>query len=332
MSPWRAVQEWEMIPLAVHGADAGPLGFEIITAVAINRDGTLAVADIRTCSITLIDRPSGRFKSQWGGCGGGPGEFEQLTVISFLGDTLLAYDRGRNIVIMLDGGGTEVSRIAPEFPPGTWIGAMHGLDSGLVLVALERVRITPEDTADLSLAAILDLRSGKVTRWLAPEVGRARQGAQNVLRRKTVCVRPEAPSQIAILNDWAFEGIGVELGAQARMFHFLTATPLLPSQAGAGQWSPGAIAGVVCGENGIFFKHTRGGARPPDGSPPIGSQSFLEMRGYDGSLLMRTSVTSDTSLIHGRLGAARGDTVFAFSNLLRDYPVVGEFLLAPRRP
>jgi len=319
---WKEDSGWTIEPLAQHGFKQGPLALGLVTSVAVRHDGALAVADGQSCSVTLMGRPVSSFIDRLGRCGDGPGEFRQLGAIAFNGDSLLVFDRGVSAVVVFDFEGIERRRVRAELPPGASIGAMHPLDDSTVMVGLER--IGPSE-GKMVLAGILDLRSGSIREFPVSDVPRAVSGSPNRIRRKPVCVyrRGDVPL-LLMMNDWAFEGLAVEVPTEEMIFHFLTLAPIRLHTTRRGEPVPFLLAGVACGASGALFKTTQVAS-----SPPNVRTTFIEFRGYDGGTKSRQTVTDANSLLHGRLVAMQGDTLFALSNA-PGYPVIGEFLLRPR--
>jgi hypothetical protein len=96
--------KWELEELltlgAVNDVDTGGANeFARITGVIADTEGNIYVADSRTFNIRVFDE-GGRFLRTIGRKGGGPGEFETLQSIGWLGDTLVTMD-GRNARIGL---------------------------------------------------------------------------------------------------------------------------------------------------------------------------------------------------------------------------------------
>ncbi len=319
---WEEDADWTIEPLAQHGSEQGPLALGMVTGVALRHDGVLAVADGQSCSVTLIGRLVSSFIDRFGRCGDGPGEFRQLGPIAFNGDSLLVFDRGVSTVVVLDFEGIERRRVRAELPPGAFIGAMHSLDDSTMMVGLER--IGPRE-GRMALVGILDLRSGSILEFPVSDVPRAVSGSPNRIRRKPVCVyRGGDVPLLLVMNDWAFEGLALEVPTEEIVFHFLTLAPIRLHTTGRGEPVPFLLAGVGCGASGALFKTTQVAS-----SPPNVRTTFVEFRGYDGGVKSRHTVIDANSLLHGRLMAMRGDTLFALSNA-PGYPVIGEFLLRPR--
>jgi hypothetical protein len=329
-----AVTEWSEhgtarpASLAAYGEGEGLLAFGHIIGVAVRHDGVLAIADLQDCSITLLRRPGGQFLERFGRCGSGPAEFQQLFAIAFHGDSLLAYDRGTNLISVLDATGNELGRVRLELPPTSGINKIAALDDTTIVAALERAR-TPDMAGEstLDLVGLISLRSGRLRDSFAAEVPKAFEGSQNVIRRADACLhRGSRQPLVVVLNNWSFEGVGFELPRKREAFHFLTNVPIEPGLARAGYWTPGAhLPGVECGASGALFKMSRRGP-PEPGRRPAVAETYLQFRSYDGRLRFATSVTEAGSPLHGRFGAMRGDTLFVFGVDAAGHPAVTEYV------
>lgn len=330
VSRWSEDSTWTILPLATHGAGSGPLGFSAIVGLAVRHDGALAVADHANCSVTIITRPEGRFADRFGTCGDGPAEFRQIGGIAFLGDSLLVYDRSSNAITVLGSSGQEVARVRLALPSGTWIGGMRVAGDSTLLLLLERLRLPGLPDSAFHLVAVASLVSGKLTESMIGEP-KAGEDAQNYLRRKPACVRDDGTGPVVVaMNDWSFEGVGMSIPGREETFHFVTPhVRVVPGVMPGGERYAGNRAEVGCGSSGAVFKLVRLARRAGGGMPAI-DETLLEMRQYDGSLLLRKSLPGDTALLHGSLGAMHGDTLFVFSNHLRDFPVIGEYVVRPR--
>lgn len=337
---WEEDSTWVIAQLRMFGDADGPLGFGLIVDAALRSDGVLAVADRQNCSVIMIHRPDYRLAGRYGTCGTGPGEFQQLMAITFLGDSLIAYDRGSNALVILDPAGAELSRVRLSLPLGVGIQDLHVVDDSTMVVSLESVMLAADTVPgrELSLVSTLDLRSGALRNSLIFEVPKGIVGGRDIVRRKAACVRDiEKRPHVIAMNDWSFEGVAFELYGKRERFHFVTDLPLSPQLTSDGTWTPGGVlASVACAASGAVFKVSKIRLES-DRAPVTGRaetslvrETFLEVRGYDGSLLLRKSIRDDTAFLHGLFGAGRGDTIFIVANTLRDYPMVGEFTMLPR--
>lgn len=324
---------WEFVPVRTYGAMEGPLAFGLVIAVAAGEDGVLAVADMMSCSITLVERPEGRFIRSIGRCGEGPAEFRQIRAMAFHGDSLLVYDQGRASIAILDSTGTEIGRTRAPGSGTSAIAAMDLLDDSTMLVSLERLNGEQSAASDvLELVGLLDIPTGEIREWVAADAPLSTVGPQRTIRRMTACLhRDRSTPLVALANSWSFEGIGIALPGRTEVFHFLSEVGMVPQQRDDGSWAPGNWwTGVWCGESGALFRMTKLGASVPrQASHP--EETFFEMRSYDGSLLFRTSVTDSTSPLHSLVGAMLGDTLFVARGAPEGYPIITEFLLTGSR-
>lgn len=330
---WRADSSWTIAPVRAYGTADGPLAFGYIMGVAVHANGTLGVADYQSCTVTLISRPGGELLRQLGRCGDGPAEFRQVRAVAFHGDSLLVYDQSRGDVAILDTAGRELARHRVPLRPPSAIMSMAVVDDSTLLVSAERSPYDtgPAEAADslIGLVGLLDLRTGAVREWLGADAPLSTIGSPNAIRRMSACLRPDRAAPVVVmLNTWLLEGVALELPQKRELFHFITDTPLQPTQLEDGSWSPGSMItrAVWCGESGALFRVSR--PRPPvPGQPTRAAETYLEMRAWDGTPLLRTSVTEPTSPLHGGFGTMLGDTLFVAGTGVGAFPVVTEFVV-----
>lgn len=321
---------WVLRYVSEYGSGDGPIAFGLPIAATALSDGSLAVADLFECSVSIIARPAGELQSRIGGCGDGPGEFRQIRTITSVADSLVVYDQGTNAIVVLDLMGQEVRRIRshPSETSVTAISHLEILDDSTFIVATEAVF----DAAVLEM----DRRTGEFGRrlWEAPTIAR-RAGPSGFIRHLAACVGRTGESAMVVgMNEWALEGVGRDAASGEERFHFLT-WPLVPPRTNSnGTWVPGLTsADVRCGSSGALFRVTTPG--PP--AELVGNvtswragEVILEARDYDGELLMRRTLRDSSSLARASLGAFRGDTVFLLAQSIRPWPVVAEYVLKRR--
>lgn len=324
---WSEVREWNVREIAVHGAATGPTAFGIVVGVAVGARGLLAVADLLACSVTLIDRESGSFEGRVGRCGDGPGEFREIGALAFIEDTLLVYDRRSNALATLNLAGEEVTRVRLDLPPRAALTWMRVVDGRRVVASMERVASGTDVPKALDLVGVFEMATGELVETMIAEVRLAREGPQNFLRRKAVCVHGhDGGSLLAVLNEWAFQVAAVELRGRAVAFNARVGLDLAPGRTGGGNWVPGGLLpGVACTPRGAVFKLST--VERFDDSDSIRQTTHIEARKWNGTVMMRRTIVGGTSLIHARIGDTKGDTIFMFANGLREYPVVGEIVI-----
>lgn len=322
---------WVLRYVSEYGTGDGPVAFGFPIAATTLSDGSLTVADLFECSVSIIARPAGQLQGRIGGCGDGPGEFRQIRAITSVADSLVVYDQGTNSIVVLDLMGREVRRIRIHSleTSVTTISHLEILDDSTFIVATEEAF----DAAVLEM----DRRTGEFGRrlWEAPTIAR-RPGPSGFIRRLAACVEASGESPVVVgMNEWVLEGVGLDAASGEERFHFLT-WPLVPPRTNSnGTWVPGLTsADVRCGSSGALFRVTTPGP-PPElvGNVTVwrAGEVILEARSYDGELLMRKTLRDSSSLARGSLGAFRGDTVFLLAQNIRPWPVVAEYVLKRRK-
>ena len=305
-----------------YGSMSGEDSFGMPWALAVRDDGSLVVSDITDpCTLTVVDRPSGVVREKLGVCGEGPGEFKMITALATDADTLFVYDRGTSYIVVLDPAGTEVRRYVP-----TGVGAYRTLDD-LAVLDDSTLIVTTSDVGRATVESI-DRATGELREvWL--ETTENAEMAE-MLRHLSACVHRDAdPPMIVAMNERVFEGVGVAADTREERLHFQTSFADLRED---GLENP-ASAGVRCGATMALFS----GSTPGPVERTSTSVTFRwgivlrEARDYNGTLRMRVLVEDSGSLLHGGLGAMRGDTLFVMNSTARAYPVVAEFVLEPAR-
>jgi hypothetical protein len=95
--------------------DADAEDFSLIGRVVVRVDGTMAVPLPQDMQIRLYDAGGTRIATV-GGRGGGPGEFQHLGAMTWIGDTLIVDDQRQRRVTYVDAAG-DVLRTVPLPPP-----------------------------------------------------------------------------------------------------------------------------------------------------------------------------------------------------------------------
>ena len=315
---------WVAVPIREYGTLDGELEFGLPYAVATLPDGALVVADASDCTLTVIDRPSGRLRDRWGGCGDGPGEFRFVRALSAHGDSLFVYDQDRSAIVVLSSAGVEARRMLVR-----GIGAGPFTLSHLDVVNDSTLLVSTEAPGHSS-AALMDRQTGALRNTVVGPPPIATRSDRWIRHMGGSCVQPEVTEPaIVVMSEWAMEGVGLDLDTGAERFHFLTDLNLPPRRTSDGVWAPGPwSANLRCGKSLLVARITTldPADRHADMADVRASSVLVEARGYDGSLLMRWRIDDKDSLLRGMPGAFRGDTLFVVSTRVRYYPIVGEIV------
>lgn len=322
-----ADSSWVAVSLREYGSLSGEISLGAPIDAAVLADGSLVVADLHACTLTVIARPEGRLRHKLGRCGDGPGEFRMIRIIDTFGDSIFVYDQGHGAVVVLDDTGHEARRVPLGVVGGRRVTLSHlaVLDDSTLVVATE--------AADHASVALVDSRTGVFRRSLldAPPIAMRSDGW---IRHMAACVEPGSRSPtIVATSEWALEGVGFVSDTGEERFHFLTSLDLPPTLTSGGTWVPGpARVDVACGRSLALYRVVT--VDPDDFTGDIAdiraSSVILEARAYSGALLMRWSVVDTASVLRGPMGAFRGDTVFLLAERVRPYPIVSEIVLRPR--
>ncbi|MXX77851.1 MAG: hypothetical protein F4Z33_02435 [Gemmatimonadales bacterium] len=322
-----ADSSWVAVPLREYGSLSGEISFGAPVDATVLADGSLVVADLYACTLTVIARPDGRLRQKLGRCGDGPGEFRMIRIIDAFAGSLFVYDQGHGAVVVLDETGHETRRVPLEIVGGRGVTLSHlaVLDDSTLVIATESV--------DHAGVALVDSRTGAFRRSLveAPPIAVRSDGW---IRHMAACVEPNGRSPtIVATSEWALEGVGLVSDTGEERFHFLTSLDLPPTLASGGAWVQGpARIDVACGRSLALFRAVT--VDPDDFTGSMAdiraSSVILEARAYDGALLMRRSIMDTSPVLRAPMGAFRGDTVFLLADRVRPYPVVSEIVLRPR--
>lgn len=329
VNEWTEDSTWVILPVRTYGAVDGPLAFGSVVGAAFLADGVLAVADRQSCAVLLIRRSTSRLMDRLGRCGSGPGEFQQIASMTTFEDTLILYDQGSNALVVVDRDGHEVRRVGVSVSSRDGLEEMDAADESTLVVTWPGVWTSVDASRrQLGMVGLLDSRTGAIRDTLIYEVPRGVLDGGRYIRHKAACAADiQGRSHVLAMNDWSFEGVAIDLDSRTERFHFVTDAELEPRAIESGMWIPGGIvADVTCAGSGALFKLSR----TPNATPAVIAETYLEMRSYDGSVLLRRTVRSDSSLLHGRFMDSRGDTILVVSHTRREYPVVAEFVLVER--
>ncbi len=323
---------WVAVPIREYGSLDGPVSFARPRAVATLPDGALVVSDAFTCTLTIIDRPSGTFRDRWGGCGDGPGEFRFIRAMAADGDSLFVYDQMRSEIIVLSSRG-EQSRRIPIVPLGE---ARMPFTLSQIDVVDDSTLVVGTEAPGYGSVALIDRGTGAFRKTVIGPPPMATWSDSWIRRVGGVCVQPrEAGGEPAVLvaNDWALEGVALDPYSGAERFHFLTDLGLPPRQRDDGVWVAGPWGvDLNCGRSLMLGRVATldPADREGDLNTVRAASVVLEARGYDGSLLMRWWIEDRNSLLRATPRAFRGDTLFVVSGRIRPYPIVGEIVFRPQ--
>ncbi len=313
------------------GTNTGPLSFTLIGDAAVSESGLLAVADLYLCQIVLLSAETGAFLRRFGRCGSGPGEFQDVGPLTFRGDHLAVYDYRSRSVVVVDLEGQEVSRTLVAGPFVThlsWVDDTTAVIATSVLPRLWSPRVG--QGVEPGQVAWLDLRTGAVRHHSLspPEIGLRNTGAY--ANRVGSCSRGQGEAfMLAVLNSWSFEAVvlaGPQLVPYSR-FH--TALDWIAPQ--EGRRSPtdrlpaSASFAAVCDEDMVLYWHLR--ALPTNRIR--GESGHLELRSYEGALLMEMDFDRTDTLFHERPVAAFRNKFFFRANHSGPYPQLREFIASP---
>ncbi len=322
---------WVAVPIREYGELDGPLAFARPYAVVALADGALVVSDAFTCILKVIERPEGKLRSQWGGCGDGPGEFRFIRAMAVDGDSIFVYDQGRSEIVVMSANGSEGRRmpvIPPRQHPGPFsLSHIDVVDDSTLVVGTEG--------SGYASVALMDRGTGNFRRTLLDPPPIATFSNAWIRHVGGVCVGTQEEGDgatVVAVSEWALEGVGLSPGSGAERFHFLTDLDLGPRLRNDGIWAPGPRdVDVRCGESLLLSRVTT--LAPEDRNADMATvraaMVVLEARGYDGRLLMRWWIDDRDSLLRGIPSAFLGDTLFVVSSRIRPYPIVGEIVIRP---
>ncbi len=105
---WSRSAAWSLTdtPRQIIGSVAGEIGSQLfrVQDAHLFANGRIAIANAGTFEVRFYD-PAGQLIASAGGEGEGPGEFQLLSRIDAVGDSIFAYDRGLGRMSVVSGGG-----------------------------------------------------------------------------------------------------------------------------------------------------------------------------------------------------------------------------------
>jgi hypothetical protein len=340
-------------------ADPGPdvLWFGFIAGADVRHDGgVLAVADLSTCSIALVDLSTQAF-SRAGRCGSGPGEFsDMIGEISFHRDTIIAADDRRRDLTLYGPDGRFVRTVRPAAnEEGGWISDVRQVSESTFAAVFRRA---PGVDNTLSSGRYRNLlliswRTGKtLARALVPPplADSALLHRAPLVTAPNICTSPhaEAPT-VVVSNRWSDQVVFLstpELSTVANIVSPVTWRPLTERANRPGERRPPqGIPQLACGTDYVVVaKVTRDqsvtsrlGILPTGPVPPEPVvRARWDFYSYDGQLRYTLEDTlprlGPDSILVTTPRALVGDRLFVSSNDLRGHPVVVEYQLGLDRP
>lgn len=319
------VQEW--------GDGEEGLTFGSITDLAVSQEGRLAILDRDGCRIWLINTSDGTWDTA-GGCGEGPGEFRFATAASFLGDTLVVFDRLKAALVALSPSGDEIARYDL---PLSELGALglsdfHLNHDGNILAGL-LLEPAGGSSHHLQIASFSELGGAVLSSGLsAPPI--ARQTQSLIERPSILCVGPTpGPEdmvfvanawgpQVALLKRWGLDPV-LSLRVPAEWArsregdeshnHWVPFYPW-PQTACGGRYAVASFRDQVPVSRGVW---------------KVLSSVFVvaDLRERTVSVLRQEAPLDSGSVFFMTPGTAFEDRFFFFANGFFDYPVVREYRL-----
>ncbi len=318
---WDLVEQW--------GALDGPQAFSVINDVAVSRDSVLAVADRYTCRVILIDIPT---DSTWsiGGCGRGPGEFQDINALAFQGSTRLwLSDRGQGKVALVN---LRTGTVEKERP-------LDAILPGLGAIAAREIVPIRGDTVLLGLKLLPSQTRGRLL------VAKVDFETETLLRRfvadpaMSVDTRWSWGPSVHICGSRDFWAVANEWTSQVQVYSIATGQLLsnvnlpttwwIPVDDGAEPNSliaPSQDPRILCTESSIAINHKEWLVIDRRLTIP---HSRLVLMDPSGTIRLVDEAEAPT---HGSphtltLGAILGDLLFGYTTSLFDYPIVRAYRL-----
>lgn len=307
----------------------GPLAFTGIGAVAAH-DTLLAITDVRECQIIIYNTLRDRFVERVGRCGGGPGEFRNISAVTWLGDSLLVADQVTRSLQLLAPDGRQIRVLRPDL--GRFAAAILSLDvandstviAGLGLLPAAHTRDAPPELAH-AFAVTLDVRTGAVRdRFLLDDDPASRSASGTQGRSLPLCLLRTRPAVLATLNTWRWIATLrlLDEGGTGPLVFTADVPGMRPVAAPQGGMRPAGIPSVACAGDLVLFKWQN--ASPPAGEERSG---YLEVRDRRGGLVLSRRFTWADSTLFGVAAAAAGDRFWIRTNRVFDHPVLLEYRL-----
>src|SRR5690606_669112 len=171
--------------------------------LATSASGYLAISEPTLCRVSVFDIKSGVLRYQVGKCGAGPHEFQRVSSLLFVKDSLIVFDGGsRRITIVDEDGGLVDSYAASELWPGVSISLAGAIAAGPAFLASHPVR-DPE----APLVTVIDRHSGSIVSQQIPEV----EAVGNKFSLGVQFCGTEWPNGpvIVVQGTWRLEGVAI---------------------------------------------------------------------------------------------------------------------------
>jgi hypothetical protein len=306
---------------------AGTLGEGVLEdtrgALAASKSGRIAVYERTMCRVNVFDLRSRALLFRSGRCGAGPREFLQVSSLSFVGDTLFAWDVGTRRLTALNQDGEFVSRNEiSALADGSIAPLMYAFASApSMLIA----RIQTESPDDPMIAVMS--RSGRVLERFLPDVPAARDTRRVNSLGAQICLAdwPGGPTVIAG-GTWRLETVALDTAGHVR-WSAVTPVSYLREQVFQGRATPTVVVRApMCSVDGVMMRVSRTSATAPARSPWLAG--YVEVRSPSGRLLLHGELGDSASILfqHG----VAWDSYWLFSDAESDVPRLRVFRLQPR--
>lgn len=313
------------------GDQESGLVFGDIVSMAISERGILAVIDRFGCRIWMVDTQAGT-AATIGGCGGGPGEFREAVSATFIGDTLLVWDRGRTAMVRLTMDGEEIDRFrVSHFQLGA--ARLSDLSVGKDGSILAGLNLMPSTTVSEDRQIIVfDSFGGSAVRrgLVSPPI--ARRTPRNMVRTISLCASTVAGTgeTVFALDTW---------GPQAVILSRTDLKPLsslsVPVEWARaqehdlrpGHWGPmSPTPTVICGDRMAVaaYRKQEGGA---DGVVRVTAAAIVifDLKDKSVKVIGGDEPPNPGSVLFMTPGASIGNRYFFYTNSFFGYPTIREY-------
>lgn len=320
----------QLEPRRVLGSARGLLAFGRIGRAAISAGGVIAITDLDTCEIVLLDQRDARPLKRFGRCGTGFGEMRAVTSMHFVGDTLVTFDGRQRQLIKWSTDGAELHRQAVQVAgtnagiPEVWVVN----DSQLLVVSsvYPRLMALSEGESSSTFLHLISARSGEVVRAALepPPVGR--DNTSRVVNNTSACVRPTRADQVVVaINEWKFEAAILSLPGLAprgRIGSRVSWTGMAQNAGSAVSIPASRVVSASCAPTLVALWHARR-TTSPEQRPSV----RLEIRDYAGRMLLDFERPEIDGVVLERVLAMTDSVVLFRGQSAGRYPVVVEMAL-----
>lgn len=340
-------------------ADPGQdvLWFGFIAGADVRNDGgVLAVADLATCSVALVDLATLAF-SRAGRCGSGPGEFsDMIGDVSFHRDTVIVTDDRRRDLTLFGPEGRFVRTVRPAAgEEGGWISDVRQLsDSAFAAVFYRAPGVSNTlNSGRYHNVLLISWRTGKtLARAVVPPplADSALLHRAPLVTAPSICTSPDTASPtVVVSNRWSEQVVFLSspgLSTVANVVSPVTWRPLTERTTRPGERRPPrGIPHLACGTDYVVVAKvmraqsvtSRLGILPTGPVPPEPIvRARWDFYSYDGRLRYTLEDTlprlGPDSILVTTPRALVGDRLYVSSNDLRGHPVVVEYRLGLDSP